>query len=163
MEGESLKLRRCGRCRQYKRLSEFNWRRKGRGQRDNMCRPCRAAYKREHYLANKQRYIEQAARSKRRQRVRRTLYLLEYFKTHPCLDCGETDPVVLEFDHLRDKSFDITQGLDFRNWQSILDEIEKCEVVCANCHRRRTCQRRGALRRLLGDASELSGRRDLNP
>ena len=148
---EAPGLRRCGGCGELKPIHDFNWRRKAKGQRDNMCRPCRATYKRQHYLANKQRYIAQAAQSKRRQRRRRTLYLLRYFEDHPCIDCGETDPVVLEFDHLRDKSFDITQGLDFRNWQSILDEIEKCEVVCANCHRRRTCQRRGALRTILGN------------
>ena len=73
-------------------------------------------------------------------------YLLDYFETHPCTDCGETDPVVLEFDHLRDKRFNISNALPYRNWQSILDEIAKCEVVCANCHRRRTAERRGFLR-----------------
>jgi hypothetical protein len=58
---------------------------------------------------------------------------------------------VLEFDHLEgeDKSFNIGQALSYRNWQSILDEIEKCDVVCANCHRRRTARRLGALRAVL--------------
>jgi hypothetical protein len=56
---------------------------------------------------------------------------------------------VLEFDHLADKSFDIGQALSYRNWQSILDEIEKCEVVCANCHRRRTARRNGTVRVIL--------------
>ena len=62
------------------------------------------------------------------------------------MDCGESDPLVLEFDHLRDKSFAISRGWADRGWESILREIEKCEVVCANCHRRRTLTRRGALR-----------------
>jgi hypothetical protein len=113
--------------------------------------PCRAGYHREHYLANKQRYVEQAARSKRRQRLKRTRFLLDFFKTHPCVDCGESDPVVLEFDHVRDKAFDVMQGFESRNWQAILAEIAKCDVVCANCHRRRTCMRRGALRVVLGE------------
>lgn len=56
---------------------------------------------------------------------------------------------MLEFDHLADKSFDIGQALSYRNWQSILDEIEKCEVVCANCHRRRTARRNGTVRVIL--------------
>ena len=68
---------------------------------------------------------------------------------NPCVDCGEGDPVVLEFDHLRDKRFSIGQELVRRSWRSILAEIEKCEVVCANCHRRRTARRRGSMRAVL--------------
>jgi hypothetical protein len=148
-------LKRCGRCGELKPLSDFAWRRKHRGQRHNMCRPCHSAYHREHYLANKQRYVDQARARQRALRLERTTYLLEYFAQHPCTDCGESDPVVLEFDHLdaEGKSFCISQGLPYRNWQSILDEIEKCEVVCANCHRRRTAVRRGAVRALLSQTS----------
>jgi hypothetical protein len=142
-------LRRCGRCGESKPVAEFAWRRRGRGQRDNMCRPCRSAYGKEHYEANRQRYIDQAAKLKRKVMRERTLFLIEYFKTHPCVDCGETDAVVLEFDHLRDKLFDVGRAVRDRGWQSLLNEMEKCEVVCANCHRRRTARRRGALRALL--------------
>lgn len=71
---------------------------------------------------------------------------LDYFKLHPCVDCGESDPLVLEFDHLRDKTFNIARAMPDRGWDSILAEIEKCEVVCANCHRRRTLRRMNALR-----------------
>jgi hypothetical protein len=78
--------------------------------------------------------------------LERTRWLIEYFRMNPCGDCGETDPIVLEFDHLRDKSFAIGPQLSQRSWQSILDEIDKCDVVCANCHRRRTARRRGAFR-----------------
>jgi hypothetical protein len=84
--------------------------------------------------------------------LERTTYLIEYFRTHPCTDCGERDPVVLEFDHLSGKLFAIGQALPYRSWQSILDEIAKCEVVCANCHRRRTARRRGSLRAALSEA-----------
>src|SRR5213592_3239392 len=66
----------------------------------------------------------------------RTLYLVAYLSKHPCVDCGEDDPIVLEFDHLRDKKFAISAGLQSRPWQDVLDEIAKCDVVCANCHRR---------------------------
>jgi hypothetical protein len=139
-------MRRCGRCGELKPVSHFAWRRKAKGQRHSMCRPCHSDYHRQHYLANKQRYIDQAAATKRRARLERTLLLIEYFKDHPCVDCGETDPVVLEFDHVADKEFEVARNFAERSWQSILDEIEKCEVVCANCHRRRTAARRGALR-----------------
>ena len=129
-------------------VEEFNWRRRSRGQRDTFCRPCRAAYKQEHYAANRQRYIDNAAARKSALADERTAYLIEYFAEHPCVDCGEDDPVVLDFDHLRDKAFNIGASLHLRGWSSILAEIEKCEVVCANCHRRRTA-RRGRFRRFL--------------
>jgi hypothetical protein len=76
-------------------------------------------------------------------------FLLEYLRDHPCVDCGESDPLVLEFDHVGEKSFEIGAGLPDRNWDSILREIAKCEVVCANCHRRRTAQRFGTVRAVL--------------
>ena len=145
-ESEEPRLRRCGRCAESKEISNFNWRRRGKGQYDNYCRPCRAAYKREHYLKNRDRYIEQAIRRRAALAVERYSYLVEFFKSNPCMDCGETDPVVLEFDHLGEKLFDIGQGIRDRNWQSLLDEMAKCEVVCANCHRKRTAARAGSVR-----------------
>jgi hypothetical protein len=141
--------RKCYRCGEIKPVEHFAWRRKARGQRDSFCRPCRSAYGKEHYAANRQRYIDQAGVRKRALALERTKFLLEFFVTHPCVDCGETDPVVLEFDHLGDKLFEISQSLPYRNWQSILDEMKKCEVVCSNCHRRRTARRRGTLRVIL--------------
>jgi hypothetical protein len=147
--------RRCGVCGELKPFDEFAWRRKVRGQRDNMCRGCRADYKRDHYEANKQRYVDQARERKQALAAKRMTYLIEFLKTHPCVDCGETDPLVLEFDHLVDKAFDIGAAIPYRRWQSILDEIAKCEVVCANCHRRRTSRRRGFMR-----ATLLAGQAD---
>jgi hypothetical protein len=98
-------------------VSDCAWRRRGRGQLDNMCRPCRSEYHRQHYLANEQRYVDQARARKEVLRRERTAYLLEYFMEHPCTDCGESDPVVLEFDHLDGgtKSFNIGQALPYRN------------------------------------------------
>jgi hypothetical protein len=130
------------------------------GRPDTYCRPCRAEYGREHYVANRQRYINQAIARKRARRRERAEFFLEYFAEHPCTDCGETDPVVLEFDHVGAKNFDIGHGFERFGWQRILDEIETCEVVCANCHRRRTCRRAGNWRAVLTglmDADEGAG------
>ena len=142
----SIPMRKCGRCGAVKPLEAFAWRRKAKGQRHNYCRPCHAEYHREHYLANKAKYVAQAAAHKDELRRARTALLLEYFATHPCVDCGESDALVLEFDHLRDKSFEIAAALVDRSWERILEEIAKCEVVCANCHRRRTVRRRRSIR-----------------
>lgn len=68
----------------------------------------------------------------------------EYLATHPCVDCGETDIVVLEFDHQRDKVGAITVMVNKPcGWDTIKAEIEKCLVRCANCHRRKTAKEQG--------------------
>jgi hypothetical protein len=136
----------CGRCHDLLPIADFAWRRKAREQRDNYCRACRAAYKREHYAAHRERYIANALLRKQAVVAERAAYLIEFFREHPCVDCGETDPLVLEFDHLSDKRFNIAKGVRDRKWRSVLDEIAKCDVVCANCHPRRTALRAGFAR-----------------
>ena len=138
--------RKCGACGERKSIDEFAWRRKALGQRDNMCRPCRAAYKQAHYAANKQRYVDSATARRRRIGEERMVMLVEYLRAHPCVDCGEEDVLVLEFDHLGGKAFSIARGFRDRSLQALLAEMAKCEVVCANCHRRRTAARGGFLR-----------------
>jgi hypothetical protein len=142
-------MRRCSRCGETKPVGEFAWRRKWKGQLDTFCRPCRSAYHREHYLAHRQKYIDQARRRKVAVSDQNTKRIVDYLRTHPCVDCGQSDVMVLEFDHLRDKSFGISWGLGEKSWAQILLEIAKCEVVCANCHRRRTALRAGFRRALI--------------
>jgi len=88
-----------------------------------------------------------------RHRHENFLRMIEYLFAHPCADCGEPDPVVLEFDHLPgvDKRFDIARSVtaSTRSWTAILYEIAKCEVVCASCHRRRTARRAGHRKHLI--------------
>lgn len=142
-------LIRCARCGTRKSPDAFNWRRKAIEQRDTYCRPCRADYHHEHYVANRQRYIAQSAARKQKLAEDRLAYLIEWFGSHPCVDCGERDPIVLEFDHQGDKLFSIGSQIRERTWEAILNEIAKCEVVCANCHRRRTARQRNSVRAAL--------------
>jgi hypothetical protein len=140
---------RCSRCRQVKPASDFSMRGSSGGRPDTYCRPCRSEYGKQHYALNRARYIEQTRVRNQRRYQERTAFLIDYFEMHPCTDCGECDPVVLEFDHLRDKEFDIASGIHYRSWSKVLAEIEKCEVVCANCHRRRAATRLGTVRLML--------------
>lgn len=138
-------LRRCSRCRQLKPLSEFSFRDLSRGLRNHYCRPCHAAYRRAHYERNKPDYIQRAMREMRMKREDGLLRLHEYLRSHACVDCGEKDITVLEFDH-RDpatKAIDIGVMVGRRSWSTIVAEIEKCDVRCANCHRRRTARHQG--------------------
>lgn len=77
--------------------------------------------------------------------------LYEYLCEHPCVDCGERDPVVLELDHVRGDKRDNIANLirSGRSWEPIRAEIAKCEVRCANCHRRATARRNGTWKKLI--------------
>ena len=82
----------------------------------------------------------------RLKRKRSTLkaQMLDAKGVYACIDCGYSKcQQALEFDHLRDKTF-MLSGWYGRNhtWEAVLEEIKKCEVVCANCHRERTMARR---------------------
>ncbi len=140
---------RCSRCEQVKPASEFSTRGSSGARPDTYCRPCRSQYGKAHYAANRQRYIDQALVRKRARRGARAEFLIEFFSTHPCTDCGISDPVVLEFDHVGEKRFDIGKGFEAYAWERVLEEIAACEVVCANCHRRRTARRAGSWRAVL--------------
>lgn len=135
-------LRRCSRCRQLKPLNEFSLRDLDKGLRNHYCRPCRAAYRRGHYERNRPDYVQRAMREMRMKREDGLIRLHEYLRSHPCVDCGQDDITVLEFDH-RDpaiKELHIGVMVGRRSWSVILAEIEKCDVRCANCHRRRTAR-----------------------
>lgn len=92
-------------------------------------------------------YHQKAAVRTRATRARNRQYVLTYLHDHPCVDCGEEDVVVLEFDHIVDKDCKINdairRGFSIERLQR---EIDKCEVVCANCHRRRSYKRAGSYR-----------------
>jgi len=80
------------------------------------------------YLNRKQKY------------ERNRLYIAEYLKTHPCINCGEDDPCTLDFDHVRGRkrknvSRMVVDGYCIKTLQL---EIDKCQVLCSNCHRKKT-------------------------
>lgn len=85
---------------------------------------------------NKQRVKNNKRRNKNR------AYVLEYLSTHFCVDCGETDPIVLEFDHVRDKDKKISDLINYSH-NRLKEEILKCEVRCSNCHKIRTATQQG--------------------
>jgi len=65
--------------------------------------------------------------------------LFSLLQDSECAHCGEDDPLVLEFDHLHEKRADISALIRSScPWRTVLRELEKCDVVCANCHRRKT-------------------------
>lgn len=103
----------------------------------------RRAYGRAHYRANKSVYKERAMAHKKKAAIKIRSLIWDYLKQNPCIDCGESDPTVLEFDHRDDenKLFNISDCVSSGYAAGkVLAEIEKCDARCANCHRRRTAK-----------------------
>jgi hypothetical protein len=130
-------VRRCGRCRQTLPLEFFN--RLGSGHQW-WCRACFRAYFRERGA----KHLHQSGAAKEARVNAAREHVMWRLSTACCQDCGETDRVVLEFDHLRDKAEAVAVLMANGAPLTALDEeIEKCEVVCVNCHRHRTGRRAG--------------------
>jgi hypothetical protein len=134
-------------------LDAFPWKERARGVRRSYCWDCCRSYGREHYQRNRANYLERTRRRHvvDRDACRRLAY--EYLETHPCVDCGETNLAVLDFDH-RDRStkqWSIASLIRQGNVALLAAEMAKCDVRCANDHRRRTARELGYSRWLARD------------
>mgnify|MGYP003152885164 CR=1 FL=1 len=100
-------------------------------------------YHRRYYQKHSTKYKEKAKKWNRSQRRWARDYVQRVKRLHKCIDCGESNPLVLEFDHVKDKSHnisDMTNGA--YSIEAIKKEMRKCEIRCANCHRIKTIERR---------------------
>jgi hypothetical protein len=106
----------------------------------------RRAYDRA-YHANRTPAVKARKQQLQAKRGERNLLALREFKAEAgCMDCGENDPIVLEFDHRDREDKDLQFGDCARQGWSLaklMEEAKKCDVVCANCHRRRTARQMG--------------------
>lgn len=142
-------MKQCNRCLQTKPLTDFN--KKTRGSRESVqayCKPCQSEYQREYYAANPITSYESIYKSRKKRHKALTAFLAEYLSTHHCVDCGEDDILVLELDHVEDdKEFSIYHALkNTYSLERLQREIDKCEVRCANCHRKRTAEQQHSWR-----------------
>ena len=100
---------------------------------------------RRHYAKHRERVIASAKKYSKLARDRTRTHINTHLKANPCVDCGETDLIVLEFDHVTGiKEFIISNAArDGIGIKRLKAEIAKCEVRCANCHRKKTYERSG--------------------
>jgi hypothetical protein len=137
----ALGLRTCRVCKEAKPLTEFPFRSLVRQTRQWICLSCQRAYTKNWYRRNRKKQIAAAYVRRVRQAQSLGRRVRDYLADHPCVDCGESDPDVLDFDHLRDKRADVSRLVHVAvSWDMVVREIAKCEVRCANCHRRRTAR-----------------------
>ena len=103
------------------------------------CKKCLAIKRKTSYNNNKIYYKEKARKHNDIYDKRNAQFMMNYLKAHPCIDCGETDPVVLEFDHRGEKSYNVSEMHTY-SLKRLEEEVAKCDVRCANCHRRKTAK-----------------------
>ena len=141
-------MRKCSKCGDKKEDDEFSFKNKSLGIRQNYCKRCMKCYTANHYLTNKDVYIERGKKSRKslakkcKDSIRRKMLL--FLSDKSCVDCGESDPVLLEFDHTNpdEKEFDVSDVSRW-SWKRTIIEMRKCEIRCVKCHRKKTARENG--------------------
>lgn len=111
-----------------------------RNKTSTYCKSCHNEYQKAFYKKNPRSISESSKRN--HDRIRE---FVKESKNIPCVDCKIKYPYyVMDFDHVRgDKKFILAVAASkYRSIKSIQEEIDKCEVVCSNCHRERTFNRK---------------------
>lgn len=123
----------CTKCPQNGQQPLNNFAIKTGSQRSPICKACKRDYNKLHYQANKADYV-----SKAKIRSQEVKDWLKELKTKLCCNrCSENHPATLQFHHTDPTIKEIAISKTIRlgwNKSRILEEIEKCEILCANCH-----------------------------
>lgn len=138
-------MKQCITCKEEKSLDGFN---KNSSKKDGLqttCKECDRLSSKFYYEKNREEHKKDIAVRNARYVGKLKELIYQYLLEHPCVDCGESDPIVLEFDHVRgEKEQSISKAVTRAwAWERVKTEIDKCEVRCANCHRRKTAKQFG--------------------
>lgn len=134
----------CTRCLTSKPLEEFSKRASAKDGLQPRCRICQRELVNQHYSDNKQYYKDKARVRNTATIIENRRYVISYLRDNPCIDCGNSDIEVLQFDHRdRDtKSGEVSSFLD-SSLERVKLEISKCDIRCANCHIKRSRRQLG--------------------
>lgn len=140
----SSEVYRCLKCGEIKPAAEFPTRPGVSRRHHTWCRSCFSLYKAARHQRLGRTERERIKRTNRLRAAASRAKIIAYLQEHPCVDCGEKDTVVLDFDHVRGEKVANVSSLVNGGypWATIQAEIEKCDVRCANDHRRATKRRR---------------------
>jgi len=135
-----MEKKKCNHCELEQDIKSFAFKNKTKGTRKPKCKECDKLERKLYYETNKIWIIADNITRNKETKIRNGQYVWDYLKLHPCIDCSETNPIVLEFDHRdnSDKLGNISSFLNCFSLETIKNEIDKCDVRCANCHRKRT-------------------------
>lgn len=133
----------CKKCNTTKNIEHFGVNKSKKDGRQSNCLECRNKYMKKWYSEHPELQLHRVQGAREQVLLDNRKKILEYYSSHPCVDCGDDRPAVLEFDHVRGKKrYNVSKMMTY-SWKTILVEIAKCEVRCANCHRIKTAERAG--------------------
>lgn len=136
-------MKTCQTCGETKPHTEFHKRSKAKDGLQSRCKKCNRQQRNDYYKIAAGRESNRLSGRKIRERNRSIVY--NYLLKNPCV-CGESDPAALDFDHDDPsiKSFGIGSPKALAcSLDRLYDEMNKCTVRCANCHRKRTAKQFG--------------------
>lgn len=126
-------MKKCTKCGQTKTLDQFYKFARSKDGRQHTCKDCmKTAYQKCRKAKYKHYRAVQLARERRNYD-----HLTKWKATQRCKDCGENNPIVLDLHH-RDhtkKDIEVSNAVRGWSWKRLKTEIDKCDVLCANCHR----------------------------
>lgn len=133
-------MKKCPGCQEEKPLDEFGNNASRKDGKQLYCSLCQRAKVRAHYNKNVQYYVNKARKRNDKAVEELREFIYQHLITHPCVDCHETDPLVLQFDHVRGTKTGHISDMVRRGFslQAIKNEIALCEIRCASCHQRKT-------------------------
>lgn len=137
--------KKCSICKKRKKLSAFNRNRTRKDDLSNVCRECSKKRSKQYYADNKESHKQVIKKRKEKFKEINRKYVINYLLNNPCIECGEKNPLVLDFDHVRGKKVDNISQMITKptSLNTIKVEIKKCEVMCAKCHRIKTALENG--------------------
>jgi len=133
-------MKTCSKCKTQKDDQYFSKRSESKDGLKPQCKDCDRIYS-QNMDPEKRNKRHNISRKKRIRKLQ--LKILEFLATQKCSHCSETDPVVMEFDHLNPttKEISVSEAIDrCFSWKRVKAEIDKCQILCANCHRRKTAK-----------------------
>lgn len=134
----------CYTCKEDKDNSQFAVKNKEKGTYNKICKSCKNDYNQKWYQDNKLEHKNRVKNNNRQYR-KKLREFLNKIKNVPCKDCGgRFPPVCMDFDHLDSSKKELKIGslVSSPTEEMLLAEIVKCEIVCSNCHRIRTFNRK---------------------
>lgn len=125
----------CSKCKRELEITNFRWKNKAKGLFHSQCKDCQKAQEKLHYQESLERQTNVRATADSQKII--NMRVVDEARQAGCKKCGEKRPYVLDFHHCDgdEKIATINRMIKSSSVETLRKELEKCDVLCANCHR----------------------------